>query len=103
MGRARATSDTSRAVTGEREEDGLPLPLQPHVPGQRAIGLAAREQRLAPVGRQRREQGVGGEDRVVAPKAISFVPVLPRTATGKVRKHELRETEWAGHESRIQG
>ena len=38
-----------------------------------------------------------------APKAIAFVLELPRTATGKVRKHELREGEWAGHESRIQG
>ena len=38
-----------------------------------------------------------------APKAIAFVLELPRTATGKVRKHELREAEWAGHESRIQG
>ena len=37
-----------------------------------------------------------------APKAIAFVPDLPRTSTGKVRKHELREAEWAGHESRIQ-
>jgi acyl-CoA synthetase (AMP-forming)/AMP-acid ligase II len=25
------------------------------------------------------------------PKAVSFVESLPRTATGKVRKHELRE------------
>ena len=27
----------------------------------------------------------------------------PRTSTGKIRKDLLRKTEWAGHESRIQG
>ena len=37
-----------------------------------------------------------------APKSIEFVIELPRTSTGKVRKHELRQAEWAGHESRIQ-
>jgi len=37
-----------------------------------------------------------------APKTIEFVIALPRTSTGKVRKHELRQAEWAGHESRIQ-
>ena len=37
-----------------------------------------------------------------APKSVVFVSDLPRTSTGKVRKHELREAEWAGHESRIQ-
>lgn len=38
-----------------------------------------------------------------APKAIEFVQLLPRTSTGKVQKFELREKEWAGHISRIQG
>jgi len=28
---------------------------------------------------------------------------LPRTSTGKIRKDLLRKTEWAGHESGIQG
>jgi fatty-acyl-CoA synthase len=37
-----------------------------------------------------------------APKTIEFVIELPRTSTGKVRKHELRQAEWAGHDSRIQ-
>jgi fatty-acyl-CoA synthase len=37
-----------------------------------------------------------------APKSIEFVIELPRTSTGKVRKHELRQAEWAGHDSRIQ-
>jgi fatty-acyl-CoA synthase len=41
--------------------------------------------------------------RFKAPKAIEFVDVLPRTSTGKVQKFELREKEWAGHSSRIQG
>jgi fatty-acyl-CoA synthase len=41
--------------------------------------------------------------RFKAPKAIEFVDALPRTSTGKVQKFELREKEWAGHTSRIQG
>jgi fatty-acyl-CoA synthase len=41
--------------------------------------------------------------RFKSPKAIEFVDVLPRTSTGKVQKFELREKEWAGHTSRIQG
>jgi len=41
--------------------------------------------------------------RFKAPKAIEFVDALPRTSTGKVQKFELREKEWAGHSSRIQG
>ena len=41
--------------------------------------------------------------RFKAPKAIEFVDTLPRTSTGKVQKFELREKEWAGHSSRIQG
>jgi len=38
-----------------------------------------------------------------APKAVAFLDELPKTSTGKVPKFELREREWAGHESRIQG
>jgi fatty-acyl-CoA synthase len=38
-----------------------------------------------------------------SPKAIEFMAALPRTGSGKVQKFELREKEWAGHTSRIQG
>jgi len=38
-----------------------------------------------------------------APKVVDFVLELPRTSTGKIRKDLLRKTEWAGHESGIQG
>ncbi len=38
-----------------------------------------------------------------APSIIEFVLALPRTSTGKVRKNELREAEWAGHATRIKG
>ncbi len=41
--------------------------------------------------------------RFKVPKAIAFVEKLPRTSTGKTQKFELREKEWAGHSSRIQG
>jgi len=41
--------------------------------------------------------------RFKSPKAIEFVAALPRTGSGKVQKFELREKEWAGHVSRIQG
>jgi len=41
--------------------------------------------------------------RFKVPKAIEFVDHLPRTSTGKTQKFELREKEWAGHTSRIQG
>ena len=41
--------------------------------------------------------------RFKVPKAIEFVDQLPRTSTGKIQKFELREKEWAGHTSRIQG
>ncbi|TDW21920.1 long-chain-fatty-acid--CoA ligase [Kribbella kalugense] len=37
------------------------------------------------------------------PKAVEFVEQLPRTSTGKIQKFELREKEWVGHVSRIQG
>jgi len=38
-----------------------------------------------------------------APKDVDFVLDLPRTATGKIRKDQLRTAAWAGHDSRIQG
>jgi fatty-acyl-CoA synthase len=41
--------------------------------------------------------------RYKVPKAIEFVDALPRTSSGKVQKADLREKEWAGHTSRIQG
>ncbi len=41
--------------------------------------------------------------RYKVPKAIEFVDQLPRTSTGKIQKFDLREKEWAGHSSRIQG
>ena len=42
-------------------------------------------------------------DGYKAPTSVVFVDELPKTATGKIRKHELREAEWAGKGSRIQG
>jgi len=41
--------------------------------------------------------------RYKTPRTVAFVDELPKTATGKLRKVELRENEWAGHVSRIQG
>ena len=41
--------------------------------------------------------------RFKVPRSIAFVDELPRTSTGKTQKFELREKEWAGHSSRIQG
>ncbi len=41
--------------------------------------------------------------RYKVPKAVEFVEHLPTTSTGKIQKFELREKEWAGHTSRIQG
>jgi len=41
--------------------------------------------------------------RYKTPRTVEFVEELPKTATGKLRKVELRENEWAGHVSRIQG
>ena len=40
--------------------------------------------------------------RFKAPKYVEFTE-LPKTATGKIQKYVLREKEWEGHESRIQG
>ena len=41
--------------------------------------------------------------RFKVPDSVAFVDELPRTSTGKTQKFELREKEWAGHASRIQG
>jgi fatty-acyl-CoA synthase len=41
--------------------------------------------------------------RYKAPRDVEFVVALPKTSTGKVQKYSLREKEWAGHASRIQG
>jgi fatty-acyl-CoA synthase len=41
--------------------------------------------------------------RFKVPKTIEFVAGLPRTSTGKTQKYTLRDKEWAGHSSRIQG
>lgn len=38
-----------------------------------------------------------------APRSIVFVEELEKTSTGKVRKDLLKDKEWAGHVSRIQG
>jgi fatty-acyl-CoA synthase len=38
-----------------------------------------------------------------APDTIEFVSELPKTSTGKIQKFQLREKEWAGHATRIQG
>jgi fatty-acyl-CoA synthase len=37
------------------------------------------------------------------PRDVEFVPVLPKTSTGKIQKYALREREWAGHATRVQG
>jgi acyl-CoA synthetase (AMP-forming)/AMP-acid ligase II len=38
--------------------------------------------------------------RFKAPKRVFFGP-LPKTATGKIMKYELRDSLWAGRESRV--
>jgi fatty-acyl-CoA synthase len=40
--------------------------------------------------------------RFKSPKHVEFGE-LPKTSTGKIQKYVLREREWAGHKSRIQG
>ena len=40
--------------------------------------------------------------RFTAPKHVEFGD-LPKTSTGKIQKYILREREWAGQSSRIQG
>jgi fatty-acyl-CoA synthase len=38
-----------------------------------------------------------------APKRVDFVDALPKTATGKTQKFQLRERYWRGKEKRVQG
>lgn len=38
-----------------------------------------------------------------APRSVVFLDELPKSATGKIRKKELRDDEWAERTSRIQG
>ena len=35
------------------------------------------------------------------PRNVEFVETLPRTATGKLKKFELREAYWEGVEKRV--
>lgn len=35
------------------------------------------------------------------PRAVSFVDALPRTATGKIQKNQLRDKYWQGREKRV--
>ncbi|HEX8929484.1 MAG TPA: fatty acid--CoA ligase, partial [Actinomycetota bacterium] len=37
------------------------------------------------------------------PRSVDFVEALPRNATGKVLKRQLRERYWAGHERGVAG
>jgi fatty-acyl-CoA synthase len=41
--------------------------------------------------------------RFKVPDSVSFVSELPKTSTGKIQKFALREAEWKGRESRVQG
>ena len=41
--------------------------------------------------------------RYKLPAYVDFIVEIPRTATGKIQKFQLREREWKGRESRIQG
>ncbi len=38
--------------------------------------------------------------RYKCPKAVEFGE-LPKTSTGKIKKFELREREWKGHDKRV--
>ena len=38
---------------------------------------------------------------VKAPKAVAFWDELPRSAVGKVKKRDIRDHFWAGHERKI--
>ncbi|WP_116101354.1 acyl--CoA ligase family protein [Amycolatopsis thermalba] len=41
--------------------------------------------------------------RFKVPDRVEFVAALPKTSTGKIQKFQLRERDWSGAESRIQG
>ncbi|MBS1888008.1 MAG: long-chain-fatty-acid--CoA ligase [Actinobacteria bacterium] len=59
----------------------------------------------------RQGETVGAEDLIAhvratiagfkAPRDVHFVAELPKTSTGKVRKHALRAEAWQGHDRRI--
>ena len=73
----------------------------------RPLGRAAEGlRRAAPRRRGRRRRSwprtsASGSPRFKCPDVFEFLAELPRTSTGKVRKFELREREWAGRERRI--
>ncbi len=46
------------------------------------------------------EGRLGGFQR---PRSVEFMEELPRNASGKVLKRELREPYWVGHERRVAG
>ncbi|GHF77565.1 fatty-acyl-CoA synthase [Amycolatopsis bartoniae] len=50
-----------------------------------------------------REHVRGQIARYKVPDAVEFVGELPKTSTGKIQKFQLRERDWSGRESRIQG
>ncbi|EHR49258.1 acyl-CoA synthetase (AMP-forming)/AMP-acid ligase II [Saccharomonospora marina XMU15] len=41
--------------------------------------------------------------RYKVPESVEFVAELPKTSTGKIQKFQLREREWAGRDTRVQG
>ncbi|PXY32445.1 acyl--CoA ligase family protein [Prauserella muralis] len=41
--------------------------------------------------------------RYKVPDEVEFVTELPKTSTGKIQKFQLRERDWAGRASRVQG
>ena len=41
--------------------------------------------------------------RFKVPEHVEFIAELPKTATGKIQKFQLREREWKGRDMRIQG
>jgi fatty-acyl-CoA synthase len=41
--------------------------------------------------------------RYKVPEHVDFVAELPKTSTGKIQKFQLREREWTGRDSRVQG
>jgi len=45
----------------------------------------------------------GAIARYKAPDRVEFVQELPKTSTGKIQKFALRDKEWAGRDTKIQG
>jgi acyl-CoA synthetase (AMP-forming)/AMP-acid ligase II len=39
--------------------------------------------------------------RYKAPKSVDFMPVLPKTGSGKIEKRKLRESYWQGHDKKV--